>query len=74
MKKTTIYLPDELKQEIELAAKVDGSSEAEIMREALEAAMKRRLPPKPRIPLFAKGKFPRDLSERVDDSLRGFGG
>lgn len=73
MKKTTLYLPDELKQEIELAAEADGSSEAEVMREALEAAMKHRLPPKPRIPLFAKGKFPRDLAEKVDEYLKGFG-
>jgi hypothetical protein len=39
MKKTTLYLPAELKQEHELAADADGSSEAEVMREALEAAM-----------------------------------
>ena len=66
-------LANELKQEIELAAEATGSSEAEVMRKALEAAMRQCLPPKPRMPLFAKGKFPRDLAEKVDEYLKGFG-
>jgi len=73
MNKTTIYLPEELKRQVETAAKLDGSSEAEIIRQAVEEAMRKRVPPKPRIPLFEAGTLPSDLAERVDEYLEGFG-
>lgn len=73
MLKTTIYLPEELKRQVEIAAKLDGRSEAEIMREAVAEAMRKRVRPKPRIPLFEAGTLPSDLAERVDDYLEGFG-
>jgi len=73
MNKTTIYLPEELKRQVETAAKLDGSTEAEIIRQAVEEAMRKRVPPKPRIPLFEAGTLPSDLAERVDEYLEGFG-
>ncbi len=42
--KTTIYLPDELKAAVEREAKLRGSSEAEVIREAIAAAVTRPRP------------------------------
>jgi hypothetical protein len=71
MRKTTVYLPDELKREIELAAENQGSSEAEFVRGALERAVAEVRPPRPRLPLFSSGDP--SLAERVDEALVGFG-
>jgi metal-responsive CopG/Arc/MetJ family transcriptional regulator len=35
MKKTTVYLPDELRRELKVAAKERGTSEAELIRTAI---------------------------------------
>ena len=71
MRKTTVYLPDDLKRELERVAAARGCSEAELIREAVrtlaEAAVSRRR----RSPLFKSGK--RGLAERVDRALAGFG-
>ena len=75
MKKTTIYLPDELKRRVELAAKQQGRSEAEVIRDALEAAVKPTAP-RPRIPLVAKrGLRKTNIAAHVDELLDelGFG-
>ena len=71
MRKTTLYLPDELKRAVERAAKTEGTSEASFLRRALERAVEEAPAPKPRLPLFSSGK-PR-LAERVDEALDGFG-
>jgi hypothetical protein len=71
MRRTTIYLPDELKRALERAAATDGTSEARFVRQALERAVQQARPPKPRLPLFSSGD--RTLAERVDEALRGFG-
>ena len=42
--KTTIYLPDELKAAVEREAKLRGSSEAEVIRGAIAAAVTRPRP------------------------------
>ena len=73
MRKTTLYLPDELKRQIETAAEIDRRPEADVIRAALEVAMRNRVPPQPRIPLFTAGLMPPDLAERVDEYLQGFG-
>ena len=52
MRKSTIYLPDELKRALERAAESEGTSEATFMRRALERALQEARPPKPRLPLF----------------------
>jgi hypothetical protein len=71
MKKTTIYLPDDLKLALEQIAASRGCSEADVIREALRALTRRSAPARPRLPLFRSGRP--DLAERVDEALAGFG-
>jgi Arc/MetJ-type ribon-helix-helix transcriptional regulator len=72
MKRTTVYLPDELKAALERTAEARGTSEAEVVRAAVAAATADHTWPRPRLPLFSSGI--EDLAERVDDELRsGFG-
>ncbi len=73
MKKTTLYLPDELKRKVELAAKRQGRSEADVIRDAIEAAVK-PVAPRPRIPLSKHGLSDPTAAKRVDELLaEGFG-
>jgi plasmid stability protein len=72
MRRTTIYLPDELKAALERTAAAQGTSEAEVIRSALAAATSEQAHPRPRLPLFESGDP--TLAERVDDELAaGFG-
>jgi plasmid stability protein len=72
MRRTTIYLTDELKAALERTAAAQGKSEAEVVRSALAAATAQQAPPRPRVPLFRSGDP--TLAERVDQELAaGFG-
>ena len=72
MKRTTIYLPDELKAAVERTAAAEGRSEADVVRSALAAATAPHAYPPPRLPLFDSGEA--TLAERVDEELaHGFG-
>ena len=71
MKKTTIYLPDDLKAALERAAVEKGQSEAELVRKAVEDLVRGFGRPRQRLPLFSSGDP--TLAERVDEELRGFG-
>ena len=72
MKRTTVYLPDDLKAALERTAAAQGKSEAEIVRSALAAATGDQGHPRPRLPLFDSGDP--TLAERVDEELAaGFG-
>ena len=72
MVKTTIYLPDELKRRVEQAARQRATSEAEVIRAAVDAAVPPLERPRPRVPLFDSGDP--TLAERVDEILaEGFG-
>lgn len=71
MRRTTIYLPDDLKTALERTAAAQGTSEAEVVRNALAAATAREEHPRPRLPLFDSGDA--TLAERADDALAGFG-
>jgi hypothetical protein len=71
MKKTTVYLPDELKAALERAAAAQGRSEAELIREAVRSLTQALEPPRPKLPLFSGGDP--TLAERFDEELRGFG-
>ena len=74
MVKTTVYLPEKLKRQVKRAAARTKRSEAEIIREAIAAAMRRENPPEPRIPLFEEGLGDQTIAERVDELLEeGFG-
>jgi hypothetical protein len=70
MHKTTIYLEEELYQRIRRLAQASGKTQASVIREAL-AAYTGGPPGRPRS--IGMGSGPRDLSERVDDRLDGFG-
>jgi hypothetical protein len=73
MRKTTVYLSDELKDRVERAARREGRSEAEIIRAALERYTTPGRPPRPTLPLFDSLGNP-GLAERVEEELaRGFG-
>lgn len=65
-RKTTIYLPDDLKAAIERTAVRRGCSEAEVIRQAVAAAVDR---PEP-IAGFLDGDA---IADRVDELLDGFG-
>ena len=71
MKKTTVYLPEELEVALKRASARQGRSEAEIIREAVRGFLDSMPAPRPRLPLFHSGDP--TLAERVDEELRGFG-
>lgn len=73
MKKITVYLPDDLKARLARVAAAEERSEAEIIREAVAAAIEGRdRRPRPTLPLFSSGHG--DLADRVDEVLKeGFG-
>ncbi len=72
MRRTTVYLPEDLKAALERTAAARGTSEAEVLRSALTAATIDHAHPKPRLPLFDSGDA--TLAERVDELLAaGFG-
>jgi hypothetical protein len=71
MRKTTVYLPDDLKFALGRVAVEKGRSEADLIREAIRDLVRDSEPPRPRVPLFSSGDA--TLSERVDEGLRGFG-
>jgi len=72
MRRTTIYLSDELKAALERTAAAEGRSEAEIVRSALSSVTAEHAYPPPRLPLFDSGD--ETLAERVEEELaRGFG-
>lgn len=65
-RKTTLYLPDEMKEALEEEARRRRTSEAEVVRAALAAALER---PKRRFG-FLDGP---PIAEHVDEYLEGFG-
>ncbi len=71
MRRTTVYLPDELKAALERAAAASGRSEAELIREGVEHVAGLAERPPPRLPLFDSGDP--SLAERADELLDGFG-
>lgn len=71
MTKTTVYLPEDLKQALERLAAASGRSEAQLIRDAIAALTVSAAPPRPRGGLFASGDP--TLSARVDEVLSGFG-
>ncbi|MGH2583331.1 MAG: CopG family transcriptional regulator [Dehalococcoidia bacterium] len=71
MRKTTLYLPDDLKANLEQAALKTGRTEADIVREGIRLALAQLPPPTPTIPLFTSDDP--HFAERVDEYLVGFG-
>jgi Ribbon-helix-helix protein, copG family len=72
VKRTTIYLPDELKAALERTAAAQGTTEAEVVRCALATVTAEHAYPPPTLPLFESGDP--TLAERVEEELaKGFG-
>jgi plasmid stability protein len=72
MRRTTIYLPDELKAALERTAAAHGQSEAEVVRSAVASATAEYAYASPTLPLFESGDP--TLADRVDQELAaGFG-
>ena len=71
MSKTRVYLPDDLKAELERVAAETGRSEADLIREGIRLALAQHLPPPPTIPIFVSADP--QFAERVDEHLAGFG-
>lgn len=71
MIKTTVYLPEPVKKQLAKTAKILGTSEASLIRSAIERLIREEAFTKPRVPLFASNDPM--LSERVDEALADFG-
>jgi hypothetical protein len=69
--KTTVYLPDDLKQALTRLASASGRSEADVIREAIAALARASERPRPRGGLFASGDP--SLAEHAEEALAGFG-
>ena len=72
MKKTTVYLPAELKKALARVAAEQDRSEADLLREAVASLTAGAGAPAPRLPLF-RGKGP-SIAGNIDKALGGFGG
>jgi hypothetical protein len=73
MRKTTIYLPDELKRRLEQVARRTGRPEAEVIRDAISSATRDAAGPAPRVPLMERGLGDPTIAENVDELLERFG-
>jgi Arc/MetJ-type ribon-helix-helix transcriptional regulator len=74
VKRTTIYLPDDLKSQLEAKARAEGRTEADVIRQALAAALSQRNPRQPRLPLVEPTGEATNWAEQVDELLgEGFG-
>jgi metal-responsive CopG/Arc/MetJ family transcriptional regulator len=69
MIKTSVYLPDDLKEGIARIARDRGLSEAEVIRDSLRMTLASARPT-PMGGLYASGK---KLADRADELLAGFG-
>jgi len=70
MEKTTVYLTPDLKARIAATARVRGTSEAAVIRDAIQSFTEH---PRPTLPLF-HGTGETNIAERVDELLaEGFG-
>lgn len=67
MKKTTVYLGDALKEAVKREARRRGVAEAQVIRDAITAAVTR---PAPRAGLFDSREL---VAARAEELLEGFG-
>lgn len=71
MIKTTVYLPESIKRRLAKTARILGTSEANLIRVAIERLVSHEPHPRPRLPLFVSNDP--TLAERVDEELADFG-
>jgi hypothetical protein len=65
MQKTTVYLTTAQRGALARAARVEGRSEADLIREGIETIAARHRTAEPTIPLFESGLS--DLASRADE-------
>jgi len=70
MKKTTVYLSDDLSEALHRAAERESRSEAELIREGI-ALVIRESAPRPTVPLFESGRP--DFANTTEVDLSEFG-
>lgn len=68
MNKTTVYLPDELRDAVKRMAAARGVPEAEVIRDAIREAAAKAPRPRPRGGFITDGE---PIAHRVDELLRG---
>jgi len=73
MKKTTIYIPTELKRDLDAASAREGRSSADFIRDAITSAIDAQRAPDPRVPLTTRGLGDPTIAERTDELLEHFG-
>lgn len=71
MERTTVYLTTAQRRALATTARATGKSEAQLIREGVEAVTSSHQVAEPTIPLFESGES--DLATRADDLLEGFG-
>ncbi len=71
MVKTTVYVPDALKAELERVASDTGASEADLIREGVRLVLARQVPPAPTIGILVSSDP--HFAEHVDEHLADFG-
>lgn len=71
MRRTTVYMPEDLKAHLRRTAEATGRSEADLIREGVRKVVSVYDSPRPRIPLFHSDDP--TLAERADEYLAGFG-
>ena len=71
MEKTTVYLSADQKRSLARAARAEGRSEADLIREGIDTVTARHRIAEPTVPLFDSGRS--DLADRTDEYLDGFG-
>jgi hypothetical protein len=69
MKKTTVYLPEDLKLRVERTARAQNRSEAEVIRAALDEYTAGNGRPRPHAPLFAGTGIDPTIAERDEEIL-----
>ena len=74
VKRTTIYLPEDLKAKLEATARAEGRTEADVIRKALADELAQRTSRRPRLPLTEPTCESTNWAEQVDEILdAGFG-
>jgi hypothetical protein len=71
MEKTTVYLTSQQRRALARTARATGRSEAELIRQGVDAVTAEHRAAEPTLPLFESGRP--DLAERTDELLEGFG-
>ena len=67
MRKTTVYVPEDLKEKLGRAAASTGRSEAELIREGIRLVTAAYEAPELLLPLFFSGDP--ELAERIDEHM-----